>query len=350
MGAMPAPWRLCSHATDMNLPDPNPLHDPAAGHADVDLGDEHPAPAPLAPAPGEPMPRLFFITGAQKSGTTWATRMLTRHPQVHCFGESVLFGLGSSPGTPGAWIDRRAIETWMSRPFSARMNEHGIGAIERAARRGVVEALLRLYHRPGVRALGERTPHFTLLGVEHLHELFPEAVVVEVLRDGRDATVSYVYHLLRHGLGCLLWDDPDDARRAEAWHIRAEGVEVPLLTERAVRDGATRWRLAIEAGRRARTLFGDALVTLRYEQLLDDPARIRVVFDALGVEHDAVLLARCVESESFKARSGRDPGEPDPASFWRAGVAGGWREHFSEADLALYRSIAGPQLDSLGYA
>jgi hypothetical protein len=328
------------------------LRDPAAEHdPGVDIGEGRPAPAPtpLAPAPGEPMPRIFFVTGAQKSGTTWVARTLARHPCVHCFGESVLFGLDSSPGEPWAWIDRARMEAWMCRPYSSRMNEHGIHALERAARRGMVEAMLRLHMRPGILAMGERTPHFHILAIERIHELFPEAAIVEVVRDGRDVAVSYAFHMLRHGLTDVLWSDPDMGRRAEAFHIRGEGEPAPLLTPEGVRDCATRWRLAIEAGERARRLFDGRHVRLCYETLLNDPRQIAQAFGVLDVEANDTQLDACVRAESFEAITGRGRGEADPTSFHRKGVAGDWRAHFTPELEAVYMDIAGQAMARAGY-
>ena len=336
-------------------PEPIPrerLRDPAAYAAPrVDIGDDRPAPTPtpLPPVPGEPMPRIFFVTGAQKSGTTWVARMLSRHPSVHCFGESVLFGLDSSPGEPWSWIDRARMEAWMRRPYSSRMNEHGIHALERAARRGMVEAMLRLHMRPGVRALGERTPHFHILAIERIHELFPEAAIIEVVRDGRDVAVSYAFHMLRHGLTDVLWSDPDAGRRAEAFHIRGDGPPAPLLTPEGVRDCASRWRLAIEAGRRAEGMFGPRHIRLRYESLLDYPAGIAQAFGVLGIDATEPQIATCVQAEDFSRVAGRAPGEADPTSFLRKGVAGDWRAHFTPELEGLYREIAGEAMAMSGY-
>jgi hypothetical protein len=71
----------------------------------------------------------------------------------------------------------------------------------------------------------------------------------------------------------------------------------------------------------------------------------------LGVEASQALLAGCLTQASFaKFSSGRSPGEENRLSFFRKGVVGDWRNHFSAEANAVFRERAGAWLDRLGYS
>ncbi len=47
--------------------------------------------------------------------------------------------------------------------------------------------------------------------------------------------------------------------------------------------------------------------------------------------------------------TGRKQGQEDKNSFYRKGVRGDWRNHLTESDQALFKSLAGDLLIRLGY-
>jgi hypothetical protein len=49
------------------------------------------------------------------------------------------------------------------------------------------------------------------------------------------------------------------------------------------------------------------------------------------------------------ASGGRQPGEADPQSFLRKGIAGDWKNHFDEECNRLYCAVAGEALEKAGY-
>jgi len=57
-----------------------------------------------------------------------------------------------------------------------------------------------------------------------------------------------------------------------------------------------------------------------------------------------------VGSASFEKLSrGRERGQEDPSSFYRKGVAGDWKNHFSKEDRRVFKEEAGELLIRLGY-
>lgn len=71
---------------------------------------------------------------------------------------------------------------------------------------------------------------------------------------------------------------------------------------------------------------------VRYEDLLTNTAgQLQSCFDFLGIDVDPTVVDSIVEQNSFQAKAGRSPGTEDTSAFRRKGVAGEWREIFTEA-------------------
>src|SRR5262249_53129194 len=96
----------------------------------------------------------------------------------------------------------------------------------------------------------------------------------------------------------------------------------------------------------------DRIRRVRYEDLARDTEGILAgLFEFLGVEVDASVLARCRTEASFAKRSGgRNRGEEDEQSLFRQCEAGDLRRHPREDANALFRERAGSWLDRFGYA
>ncbi|MEM6749326.1 MAG: sulfotransferase domain-containing protein, partial [Planctomycetota bacterium] len=71
----------------------------------------------------------------------------------------------------------------------------------------------------------------------------------------------------------------------------------------------------------------------------------------LGVASDDEAVASCLGHGSFEALSGgRGRGDEDRGHFYRKGQVGDWREHFDARASEAFDRVAGPMLQSLGYA
>jgi hypothetical protein len=125
-----------------------------------------------------------------------------------------------------------------------------------------------------------------------------------------------------------------------------------MFAEKTLRKAAQNWALrvgqAIEDGP---ALFGDGYTEVRYEDLLERPnEEVERLLGFLGVDTDERLVEHCVGSASFEKLSrGRERGQEDPSSFYRKGVAGDWKNHFSEEDRRVFKEEAGELLIRLGY-
>jgi Sulfotransferase family len=273
-----------------------------------------------------------FIVGAQRSGTTWLQRLLCAHPRIVGGQESHLFSGYLAP----LW------ERWQ---VERGMRENGGRAIGLACYlteeefidecRGLVERVFRRLGqaKPGAELLVEKTPDHGLC-LPLIHRLFPSAIVLHVLRDGRDVAASQL-HAHRQGWG-------------RGW------------APTTARDAARRWVDWVTTIRRDIGAFPRSQ-TIRYEDLArKGPDVLAELFAALGVLLPLDEVARIIEHSGFDAqRSGAGPeslvltGDGDrvsePEGFFRRGLPGAWERDLSGREQQAVHAIAGPLLRELGY-
>lgn len=164
---------------------------------------------------------------------------------------------------------------------------------------------------------GDKTPRH-VMWMDRLSDLFPSALFVHVIRDGRDVSLSYA-------------DKPWGPRNA--W------------------ESARLWRRAITAGLRARDQLGrERYLEVRYERLVSDPeATVGAICAFARLDfHESMLdyykdaserLMISAEQVRFHASSTAPP---------RIGIRD-WRTQMSEGDVRAFESAAGEELGLLGY-
>ena len=166
---------------------------------------------------------------------------------------------------------------------------------------------------------GDKTPmYMSRLGL--LERLFPTAVFVHLVRDGRDAARSFLE--MPPGLVTESWAHPRDIA----------GFACQWRTE--VRD-------AVALGRR---VGPGRYLELRYERLAADPeVALRAVSEFAGLEFDPVMLTYPgtldLAAKPHQARLAQPP---------TAGVRD-WRAEMAPADVAAFEAIAGDTLAAAGY-
>ena len=280
--------------------------------------------------------RLFFIVGAQKSGTTWLQRSLNSVHGVHCLGE-------------GHFIDRMVL------PIAENLRQYNnlMGLVEERVYEGdgfyppIAQAEFRGVMRQwilermvkstkaeprSITALGDKTPAHSF-HINTLKTLFPEARFIHMLRDGRDVSVSAFHHKERV-LRKLQQNDPDADLNKEApalLHKWADFTRAVLKAEVA----------------------GQAIHTVRYEAMLANPgAALRGCLQHIVPNQPwtEALVQQAVEANSFRRKSGRDPGQASSSSFLRKGQAGSWREELDPATLTRLDPADQALLEQLGYS
>jgi hypothetical protein len=92
-------------------------------------------------------------------------------------------------------------------------------------------------------------------------------------------------------------------------------------------------------------------LVVRYEDLLDDTTenlyKVTRLFD---LPDDRDMIQSIVEAHQFKNVSGgRIRGEDEDGSFFRKGISGDWKNHFTPELKRLYKEKAGQALIDFGY-
>jgi hypothetical protein len=207
------------------------------------------------------------------------------------------------------------------------------------------------------KVVGDKTP---LLGpgiVGEISVIMPRAKVVHIVRDGRDRAVSWMHHiwnrerLIEEGEDLTAEDqDKRDRYRENPDAFLASGESI--FSETSIKTASRVWAENVGAAHRdGPRLLGDKYTEVRYEDLLERPEEeLGRIFRFLRVRAKKGIVRRSVRVESFERRSGgRKRGEEDSTSARRKGVAGDWKNVFTERDKAVFKEAAGELLVELGY-
>lgn len=271
------------------------------------------------PAPPRRLPTPpIFIVGHARSGTTWLFEILTGHPEVAGVFESWMFTRtnGLIPLFRAHWGSGALAE---KAPVLGR--RPGLGQLmtrEELARdiRALSEAWL-------ARALGSEDRYVVEKGpgdYQVMHELFPEARFIHILRDGRDVAVSM------HA-----------ASRSWAPEMRPH-------IGKALTGSATLWREEVMKIRSLGARPDVRFLEVRYEDLHANPiAVIQAIFDFCALPYSEGLLADIRERTAF------DRHRDDPHGFRRRGQIGEWRERFGIWNAIRFDRVAGDALLATGY-
>jgi len=182
----------------------------------------------------------------------------------------------------------------------------------------------------GLARFGDASPDLAYCA-ETLIDAFPDAQIVQVVRDGRDTVASMLGDPLS-----MYWFRPGVANIDDEFPNPFYGIEDE--TDRFTWTGlstaakcALRWRGAIRLAARLRAqLNADQLKTLRYEDMIFDP---RGAAAALS-EFTGATVAAPVTRKHREVKS----------------QAGSWRHLLSASDVSDVEKIAGEELRRLGYA
>lgn len=264
-----------------------------------------------------------IVLGVRRSGTTLLRVMLDRNPAVAIPDESYFVPqlARRHRGTvdPDAFLDdlRRIptlVEWELSPDHVAPLLTAGMTTGEAVA--AVFEAYAAERGKP---RWGDKTP----LYMQHLpllERLFPTARFVHLVRDGRDAALSFLS--VPGGIMTEGWGHPRDAA----------GFAAQWATE--VRD-------AQALGRR---VGPDRYLELRYEALVAaPPGSLRDVCRFADLPYDDAMLGYVGETEAARKEHQQRLNEPP-----RVGVRD-WRTEMGATERTAFEAVAGDLLEALGY-
>jgi len=278
------------------------------------------------------------VVGSVRSGTTLLQRILDAHPElaVTTDADFIVRVPGVERGTDPAvtpelvdWVVARRRAPARAKPGGRLRSLELDGAVIRdAATRTATwsELVGALYDAVAERRrkphAGQKTPVYAG-HIPLLHELFPWAKVIHLLRDGRDVTLSML-------------DWASDGRLAHHTLWREEPVALCAL----------RWRMRVERARRdGQALPAGSYLELGYENLVRAPeATANRLCDLLRLPFRPEML-RFHEGAHDRVRglSAKDA--------WRPPTVGvrDWRADLAPRDVELFEALAGDLLTELGY-
>jgi len=291
--------------------------------------------------------RVCFVISSPRSGSTWLRTALSGHPDVLCT-ENRLFGDFFE-----VWNDEHGGAPRMTLDYYVRyltgvqdagaMGLRGDALSEELVQRLCDEIFGTLAERSGKRVIVDKvTPYLGTSDrvVADIRRYFPEATIVQLVRDGRDVVTSGAFDWLRK-------DAQGTERHAYFVDGRKDQVLKRFFDESVLSRWADYWVQPIRSLAEQRATSW----TVRYEDMLADQARVLSgCFSRMGVDTDPAIIHECVENARFEAMSGgRSRGELDATAKVRRGVAGDWRNYFTREDGELFQRLAGSELRRMGY-
>jgi hypothetical protein len=160
---------------------------------------------------------------------------------------------------------------------------------------------------------------------------------IVIIRDLRDTLVSLYFSLkVSH---CLMTDDMEHCR-ARLQEMSTEDALLCLI--RTVCEPIA----ALQ-----RSWLGGTDRVLKYEDFLDRDAELfeRVLIDHCRLPVTREQLRAVVATHRFEARSGRKRGQEDQASHERKGIAGDWKNYFTNRIAKRFKERFGELLVETGY-
>jgi len=275
-------------------------------------------------------PGPIFIIGAPRSGTTLLQYMLRSHPRISfptgeshfmvpLYRESASFGDLRMPEN----MRRLLVDIYRRSADFIDSELHGLKfevdvLAEKFCKQNlsnvpaVIRGLMELNaHGEGKLRWGDKTPYYSL-HVPLIMEMFPDAQIIHILRDGRDCALSMLE--------------------------RGKDLDIHNIYH------ATRiWKQYVDAGQAAgRLLDSSQYYEFRYEDLLQRQLDVvSGLCDFLGEEFSESVINYRKASGSGKTPLLRKP--------IQAGNSEKWKNRMSRRQIRMFECIAGDTLTANGY-
>jgi len=292
----------------------------------------------------------FFILGHARSGTTLLMRLIRLHSEVHCNYQAHFFTRKPLLKT---LVDSADVEEWLTRKSNRWNRGRDLSPlILRVAADFIME---RDAVREGKMIVGDKSPSSVIHGqvVRDMHSLYPDAKIINIIRDGRDVLISERFRNFVEESKFLTAEDNriiDDLRKDQTPFT--DGTR-SIFTETSIRNIASRWVDDLtETEIESKKLYGGNYHILRYEDLLSNPLDVMTgVWEFLGVREIPDTLGNIIHSEMNSNPDGEWQTKRNEgiASFLPKGQAGNWNRLFTQRDKSVFKEVAGNMLVKWGY-
>jgi hypothetical protein len=292
----------------------------------------------------------FFILGHARSGTTLLMRLARLHPEVHCNYQAHFF---TRKPLLKSLVDSAEIEEWLMRK-SNRWN-HGRDLSPLVLRAAADFIMERDAAREGKRIVGDKSPSSVIHGqvVRDMQALYPDAKIINIIRDGRDVLISERFRNFVEESNFLTAEDKRIISDLKTDPAPFSDGRRSIFTDAFIRNIASRWANDLaETDAEANQLYGGNYHSLRYEDLLKTPFKeMTELWKFLDVNKINGLLEKQIQTElsSNPDEEWQAQRNEGVASFLPKGRAGNWQKLFTEKDKRLFKEIAGEMLIKWNY-
>jgi hypothetical protein len=255
----------------------------------------------------------------RRSGTTLLRVMLDRHSQLAVPDETYFV-----PQLADRHLRRVEAETFLDDVQRVVEWDLPLDRLRARVRDGMpvgeaIGAVYALYaEEQGKPRWGDKTPMY-MQNLRLLDRLFPDARYIHLIRDGRDAALSFL--AMPNGIMTETWMQPSSAA-----------------------DFACQWRTEVAAARSLGRRVGSRYLEVRYEDVVEDAEVVlRRVCTFAGLEYEPAMADYAgnvdVSAKPHQQRLLQPP---------TRGVRD-WRAQMSAADVTAFERVAGDLLRELGY-
>jgi len=292
----------------------------------------------------------FFILGHARSGTTLLMRLARLHPEVHCNYQAHFF---TRKPLLKSLVDTAEIEEWLTRK-SNRWN-HGRDLSSLVLRASADFIMERDAAREGKAIVGDKSPSSVIHGqvVRDMFSVYPDAKIVNIVRDGRDVLISERFRNFVEESRFLTSEDKRIIADLQTDPAPFSDGRRSIFTETFIRNIASRWVKDLsESDAQAQRLYGENYHSLRYEDLLETPFdEMTKLWKFLGVKKISKTLEKVIKAEmsSNPDEEWQAKRNEGIASFLPKGQAGNWQKLFTEKDKSVFKDVAGEILVKWGY-
>jgi hypothetical protein len=292
------------------------------------------------------MTPIHFVFSAPRSGSTWLAKALNHHPEIFAT-EHRLFGQFCEiwPNNDGTHSPRITFDS-----YAEAMGMHYLFSDMGMSRPEFLEAFQKSYinflagfgtRRSGKSMVVDKvTPYLGTceLALNQVQLLMPESKMILLMRDGRDVLTS----------GTFDWLQRESGESERHQYLVAKTLKAPpkrFFDDEVIQQWAEHWREVAFFGAKS-----NPAGVISYEQMKSDHAlELQKLFRMLEVDAEISLAQNCAEATTFEKTTGRAAGDQRSMAKARKGIAGDWKNFFTQTDGRLFCQIAGEELVKFGY-
>lgn len=221
-------------------------------------------------------------------------------------------------------------ERLFGQPTFPHMTSDEFGKLFRAFILERLSVKTKQAHKKQLLWIGEKDPDHAI-NVRIMMRLFPNASFIHIIRDPRDAAVSWWHHMYRYDSALAGTRNPD--------------------FETACLKYGREWSFLVRNVREHQRLLKARYHEVRYERLVEHPHEsLRQLFEFLSAPSSDSVLSSCLNGAEFsKLSGGRQRGEEDSTSFFRKAIVGDWKNHMSQQFEDQFTKNVGKTFLELGY-